>query len=96
MTLRLSPREPPRRQLRSWLSPSYHTCHTVHTLCHVTFSPKVKEDICAHVYDSNEEAERTVSTLTKKQSVEFFCDGFEKFVHLLWNCVENGVDSVEQ
>ena len=56
----------------------------------------MKEDICAHVYDSNEEAERTVSTLTKKQSVELFCDGFEKFVHLLWNCVENGVDSVEQ
>lgn len=32
----------------------------------------------------------------KKQSVEFFCDGFEKLVHRWWNCVENSGDYMEQ
>jgi hypothetical protein len=32
----------------------------------------------------------------KKQSVEFFFDGFEKLVHRWWTCVENGGDYMEQ
>jgi hypothetical protein len=41
----------------------------------------MKEDLLEHLYDSDEEVERIVRTWMKKQSVEFFCDSFEKLVH---------------
>jgi histone-lysine N-methyltransferase SETMAR len=43
--------------------------------------PKMNEDLRGHLYDSNEEVERTVRTWMKKQSVEFFRDDIEKLVH---------------
>jgi hypothetical protein len=40
----------------------------------------MKEDFHGNPYDSNNEVERTVRTWIKKQSVEFFHDGFVKLV----------------
>jgi histone-lysine N-methyltransferase SETMAR len=57
--------------------------------------PKMKEDLCGYLYDSNEEVERIVRTWTKKQSVEFFCDSFQKLVLCWKKCVANGGDYVE-
>jgi len=51
--------------------------------------PKMKEDLHEHLYDSDEEVERTLRTLMKKQNVELFCDDFEKPVvsGSLWRMV---------
>jgi hypothetical protein len=35
----LGPHKPPWRQLRSWISPSYNTRHTVHRLCTMRLPP---------------------------------------------------------
>ena len=58
--------------------------------------PKMKDDLHGHLYDSDEEVERTLRTWMKKQNVELFCDGFEKLVHHQWKFVENGGDYVEK
>lgn len=55
----------------------------------------MKEDLCRHLYDSDEEMGRTVRTWMKKQSVGLFCDSFEKLVHHWQKCVENGGDYVK-
>jgi hypothetical protein len=56
----------------------------------------VKEDIPGYLYDSSEEMERIVRTWTKKKSVAFFHDGFQKLVHHWKKCVENGGDYVKK
>jgi hypothetical protein len=48
-----------------------------------------------HLYDSNNEVERTVRTWIKKQSVEFFHDGFEKLVHHWHKSEENSGNYVK-
>jgi hypothetical protein len=92
----LSPRDPPRRQLKSWLciSPSYHTCHTVQTWRHATctFFQKMNEDLRRHLCDSNEEVESTLWSRTKKQSVDLFRDDFEKPARRWRKCAEYGGD----
>jgi hypothetical protein len=60
------------------------------------FYQKTKEVLCGHVYDSDEEVERTARTWMKKQNVELFCDGFEKLVRRRWKFVKNGGDDVEK
>ncbi|GFG29112.1 hypothetical protein Cfor_00279 [Coptotermes formosanus] len=92
--------EPSWRQLRSLISPLYHVHHTVQTWYHVTSTnfhpfPKIREDLRGYLYYSNEEVERIVRTWMKKQSLEFFCDGFQKLRHHWKKCVENGGDYVE-
>lgn len=58
--------------------------------------PKMKEDLHEHLCDSDEEVERTLRTLMKKQDLELFCDDFEKLVCRQWKFVENGGDYVEK
>ncbi|GFG30270.1 hypothetical protein Cfor_04429 [Coptotermes formosanus] len=47
----------------------------------------MKEELCGHLQDSNEEVERTIRTWMKKQSLEFFHNSFEKLVHCWQKCV---------
>ena len=54
----LAPRKPPLRQLRRWISPSYHFRHTVHASRHATtdFFPEKKKRLRGYLYDSDGEA----------------------------------------
>jgi len=87
--LSLTPRDPPRSQLRSWIGS--------HLLPHPPCSPdlaprdfhlfpKMNEDLRGHLCDSNEEVESTLRSQTKKHSVELFREGFEKLVRLWGSC----------
>jgi hypothetical protein len=62
--------------------------------CDSHLFPKLKRDLCGCLCDSDEEVEKTVRTWMKKQTVEFFHDGFQKLVHHWKQCVENGCDYV--
>jgi histone-lysine N-methyltransferase SETMAR len=64
--------------------------------CDFHLFPKMKKDLRGYLYDSNEEVGRIVGSWMKKQSVEFFRDGFQKLIHHWKNCVENGGDYVEK
>jgi hypothetical protein len=63
--------------------------------CDFHLSPKMKE-LRGQKYASNEEVKRTVKTWLRKQSVEFFRDGFTKFVSHWWKCVQLGGNYVEK
>jgi histone-lysine N-methyltransferase SETMAR len=58
--------------------------------CDSLLLPKMKEDLCGYLYDSDKEVGRADRTWMKKQSVEFFRDGFQKLVDHWKKCVENG------
>lgn len=96
-TLGLAPCKPLWKQVRRWISPSHQTYHTVQIWHHATFTfiPKIKEDLSGYLHNPNKELERTVRTWMKKQSVEFFCDSFEKLVQH-WQRFGNGGDYVER
>jgi hypothetical protein len=64
--------------------------------CDFHLFPKMKEDLCGYLCDSDEEVERIVRTWMKKQSVGFFRDSFQKLVHHWKKGVENGGDCVEK
>jgi putative component of toxin-antitoxin plasmid stabilization module len=65
-----------KRQLRSWISPSYHTCHTAQTWHHTTST--FSKNVGRPLYDSREEVEKSVRTEMKKQ----------KCAVLLWHLSE--------
>jgi len=54
--------------------------------CDLHCFPFMNEDLCAHLYDSNEYGERSQDWM-KTQSVAFFHGSFEKLVHCWWKCV---------
>jgi histone-lysine N-methyltransferase SETMAR len=57
--------------------------------CDFHLFQKMKEDLCGYLYDPDEEVEWTVRTWMKKQSLEFFCEGFQTLFHRWKKCVEN-------
>jgi len=64
-----------------------HLPHTAELVpCDLHCFPFMNEDLCAHLYDSNEDVERSQDWM-KTQSVAFFHGGFEKLVHRWWKCV---------
>ena len=100
ITLSLTPRDPPRRQLRTWIGS--------HLLPHPPsrpdlaprefhLFPKMNEDLRGHLCDSNEEAESTLRSRTKKQSVELTAlrnlsviGGSVRSIVVIWGAVSTG------
>jgi histone-lysine N-methyltransferase SETMAR len=64
--------------------------------CDFNLFPKIKEDLRGHQYASNEAVKRTVKSWLRKQSGEFFRDGFMKLVYCWWQSVQLGGDYVEK
>jgi hypothetical protein len=56
---------------------------------------RIKEDLGGHQYASNEIVKRTVTTWLRKQSAEFFRDGFMNLVYCWRKCVQLGDHYVE-